>query len=141
VAITAAELGHRAAPAPVPLHPATGVTSARPPAPSPPTGRKVVVSLPFAARRITLDSDTQAIEPPSSLVLFEVPRDSGTRHHVVAAGLDGASLATDAIETWAAGDDEGYVVVAPSPEAPTRASPVRGRVTVGTVRDGFTKLR
>jgi hypothetical protein len=141
VAITVAVLGHRTTP-PVAAHAATSVPSPAPhAAPLAPTGRKVVVSLPFAAHRISLDAETQALAPPSSLVVFEVPRDSATRHHVVAVGPDGAALAADVLEAWAAGDDEGYVVVNPSPGAPAHTAPIRGRVTVGTVRDGFTKLR
>jgi serine/threonine-protein kinase len=142
VAITAAVLGHRTAAAPAPPHPVASVASDAPPPVSPsPPARKVVVSLPFAAYRITLDAATQTLDPPSNLVLFEVARGSGTRHHVVAAGPDGAALAEDVLETWSPGDDEGYVVLPPSPGVPARAAPARGRVTMGTVRDGFTKLR
>jgi serine/threonine-protein kinase len=138
-ALAAVLLGHRA-PAPVAMRPETVATPSGAAAPAS-TTRKVVVSLPFAARQVTLDGVTQAVEPPSTLVAFDVTRDAATRHHVVATGSDGVPLAADAFETSPAGDDQGYIVVTAPAEEPARAAPMRGRVTVGTVRDGFTKLR
>ncbi|MBX3185980.1 MAG: serine/threonine protein kinase [Labilithrix sp.] len=55
-----------------------------------PSFRRVVVPLPFAAKRVTFDERAQDLDPPADVAVFEVPRESGARHRVTALALDGA---------------------------------------------------
>ena len=57
---------------------------------SEPTVRRVLVTLPFTATRVTFDDQTRLLSPPSEVVVFDVPRESGVRHRVTAVAVDGA---------------------------------------------------
>ena len=57
---------------------------------SEPTSRRVLVTLPFTATHVSFDDQTRELTPPSEVVVFEVPRESGVRHRVTAVALDGA---------------------------------------------------
>lgn len=128
--------------------------------------RRVVVPLPFRAVRVTLDDLEQSQKTPAETVVFDVPAQSGSMHRVIAESDDGARAEARVREQdgFAIPEGEGFVPVAgsgslsaplptaspPSVEeqaikasvnegtATGRPSPSRG---IGTVRDGFTKLR
>lgn len=158
---------------------------------SEPVVRRVVVTLPFTATRVTFDDQTRLLAPPSEVVVFDVPRESGVRHRVTAVAVDGAraeafvreadgvarpegDYAIESIETAEEGpapsaSGSAAVVVdlsdhdphatggkrrtrkvrAPKPTAPapvaSAAPPPATQpappAPVGSVKDGFTKLR
>jgi hypothetical protein len=132
--------------------PASGPASVAPP--TAPTVRRVVVPLPIIASRVTFDDIERTLDPPSDVSAFDVPRESGARHRVVAYATDGARAEAFVVEAdgVARAEDHGYVVsgdpvvVPSSPTASTR--PARPLVTarprtapIGTVKNGFTKLK
>ena len=153
---------------------------------SEPTVRRVLVTLPFTATRVTFDDQTRLLSPPSEVVVFDVPRESGVRHRVTAVAVDGARAEAFvreadgvarpegdyAIESMEAAEEtpsphpsaSAAVVVdlgnkrrtrkirgpktnptppvvsaAPPPPVATATSPAPA--PVGSVKDGFTKLR
>jgi len=66
-----------------------GVVARRRPA-SEPLVRRVLVTLPFTATRVTFDDQSRLLSPPTEVVVFDVPRESGVRHRVTAVAVDGA---------------------------------------------------
>ena len=156
---------------------------------SEPTIRRVVVPLPFAATRVTLDEQVHELSPPADVAAFEVPRESGQRHRITAVSVDGSraeayvresegvarpegkGFTIEPLETYgeeasaaAAGAATGtFIELPPTPNGVRRvvkrppASPARSAkdagastgtaVTlpppkpIGSVKDGFTKLR
>jgi serine/threonine-protein kinase len=110
--------------------------------------RKVVFALPFACSRITIDDGAaRTMDPPTDVVALDLPAGAPYRHHVLAVAPDGTRAEGDAREdegiARAAGDgyaftpppgshDEARRVFPPNPAPPPR---------VGTVHNGFTKLR
>jgi len=153
------------------------------PAP-PPTIRRVIVPLPFVARRVTFDEQSRDLSPPVDVAAFEVPRESGVRHRVTALAVDGARAEADVRESdgVARPDGQGFVIepleahgeeasgdrpvieLPPGPNgvrrvvkrrlgAPRASAPREPAVRdagapaaeapkpVGTVKDGFTRLR
>lgn len=55
-----------------------------------PAVRRVVVPLPFLATRVTFDDESRELSPPVDVVAFEVPREAGLRHRIMAVAVDGA---------------------------------------------------
>ena len=55
-----------------------------------PTIRRVIVPLPFAAKRVTFDEQSHELSPPADVAAFDVPRESGARHRVTALAVDGS---------------------------------------------------
>lgn len=166
---------------------------------SEPAVRRVLVTLPFTATRVTFDDQTRLLTPPSEVVVFDVPRESGVRHRVTAVAVDGARAeafvreadgvarpegdyaieSLDAAEETAPTSPNGSAAVAdpgdrephatgggkrrtrktrgaPRPTASAAAAPPPGPTgptkpevpaaptapaPVGSVKDGFTKLR
>ena len=142
-----------------------------------PQFRRVVVTLPFPAMKITFDEQARELLTPSDTVAFDVPRESGTRHRITAVAVDGAraegfatemngiakpegsGFAVDALDAY---DDDNSVIELPpgassanvkrgvrrprtKPAVVVSASvaapqPVAPK-PIGTVKDGFTKLR
>lgn len=148
-----------------------------------PTIRRVIVPLPFAAKRVTFDEQSRELSPPADVAAFEVPRESGARHRVTALSVDGSKaegyvresegvaraeapgFAVESLETYA---DESpsapaptgnLIELPPTPNgvkrvakprpAPARAPKDAGAPAasasapkpIGSVKDGFTKLR
>jgi tRNA A-37 threonylcarbamoyl transferase component Bud32 len=158
---------------------------------SEPAIRRVLVTLPFTATRVTFDDQTRLLTPPSEVVVFDVPRESGVRHRVTAVAVDGARAEAFvreadgvarpegdyAIESMDAAEEAPAAQPTPSASAavvvdlsdhdphatggkrrtrkfraprPTATAPVASAATpppttapapVGSVKDGFTKLR
>jgi hypothetical protein len=123
------------------------------PVPAVPTVRRVVVPLPIPATRVTFDDIERTLDPPSDVSAFDVPRESGTRHRVVAYGTDGSRAEAFVVEAdgVARAEDHGYVVSggdvvisSPSASTPTARPPATARprtAPIGTVKNGFTKLK
>jgi serine/threonine-protein kinase len=59
-------------------------------APAEPTIRRVIVPLPFNATKVTFDEQSHDLNPPTDVAAFEVPRESGVRHRVLAFAVDGS---------------------------------------------------
>ena len=115
---------------------------------APATSRRVVVPLPFAARRVTLDETQRELDPATDVVAFDVPTENGSRHWIAVQSTDGTRA-------------EGYVreqegIASPVdglaysfPSAPVGSeghrdvAHVGGRMprSIGKVHDGFTKLK
>ena len=55
-----------------------------------PTIRRVIVPLPFAAKRVTFDEQSHELSPPADVAAFDVPRESGARHRITALAVDGS---------------------------------------------------
>jgi serine/threonine-protein kinase len=110
-----------------------------------PTAHRLLVPLPFAARHVTFDDEERDLDPPTDVVAFEVPTGAGTHHHVTFIGPDGTRAEGDVLEVDGVGrvQGDGYSFVAPpQPEPPSRpAAHSRPARPMGTVHNGFTKLR
>jgi hypothetical protein len=127
--------------------------SAKPAPPPAPTVRRVVVPLPFLATRVSFDDESRDLDPAADVTAFEVPRESGPRHRVRVTAIDGSRAAgyVRELDGVARVEPEGFTIeLPPGPAAPppaAAAAPPPARVArpatppVGTVRNGFTKLR
>jgi hypothetical protein len=140
--ITLVVVASRTKPGPLVVH-ATTATSSTPPQ-SAPTSRRVVLPLPFLASRVTFDEETRDLDPATDVVAFEVSEDADPRHHVTIVALDGTRADGFVRERDGIGrpEGDGYSFVGPpgSGGVETRSSSHPGR-PIGTVRNGFTKLR
>jgi len=150
-----------------------------------PVFRRVVVPLPFVAKRVTFDEQSRELAPPTDVAAFDVPRESGARHRITALAVDGSKaeayvresegvarpegpgFTIEPLETYA---DEAQgtptangnlIELPPTPNGVKRVvkpRPTGARVAkdagaaaasasaqapkpIGTVKDGFTKLR
>jgi hypothetical protein len=143
--ITLAALSSDRKPAPIIIR---GTPPAAPaPAPTP-TTRKFVLPLPFLSSRVTLDDTAHDLDPATDVLALEVSTESAQRHHVMAIALDG-SLAegwvTERSDGIARPDGDGYAFAAAPGSSADDAKPVgvglHAPRPLGTVRNGFTKLR
>jgi hypothetical protein len=111
----------------------------------PPSVRRVVVPLPFLAMRVELDGAEHALDPASDVSVFDVPGESGIQHHVTAFALDGtrAEGYVREAEGVARVEGDGFILALPAVSATPlpKARPLRPGAQVGTVRNGFTKLK
>ena len=110
-----------------------------------PTARKVVVPLPFLATHVELDDAVRDLDPPGDVAAFDVPAEAGMRHRVSVLAIDGTRADGFVREQdgIARPEADGYAFVAPeatTPE-PRPPPPVRPVRPLGTVHNGFTKLR
>lgn len=128
--------------------------------------RRVVVPLPFRAAKVSLDDLEQTPRTPMETAVFDVPAQSGSMHRVLVESDDGTRMEARVREQdgFAIPDGEGFVLVGAgggpiAPKASSVTTPVEGTAvkavaaegatpgrpspskSVGTVRDGFTKLR
>jgi serine/threonine-protein kinase len=55
-----------------------------------PLFRRVVVPLPFPATKVSFDEQARELITPADTVAFDVPRESGQRHRVIALAADGS---------------------------------------------------
>jgi hypothetical protein len=107
----------------------------------------VVVPLPFVAARVTFDDRDHELVPAADVAAFDVPVESGARHRVAAIAIDGTRAEGYVREEdgVARADSEGFAMSAATSRPttpPPRAFPGPVRPPpVGTVRNGFTKLR
>jgi hypothetical protein len=112
---------------------------------STPVARRVVVALPFLATHVTFDDEARDLDPAVDVAAFEVPREAGPRHRVTATAIDG-SKATGFVRDQdgvARVEPEGFDIELPplSPTTPAHPSLRPSTAPVGTVKNGFTKLR
>ncbi len=141
--LTLTVLTRRAKPSPIVIRGAPAAVSDRPQVPA---TRRVLLPLPFVASRATFDDDGRDLAPPSDVIAFDVPSGSGPRHRVTVAAPDGTRAEGYVLEEdgIARAEGDGYSFTAPphSEEAAPRPAR-RGSLArpVGTVRNGFTKLR
>ncbi len=140
------------------------------------TVRRVVVPLPFSASKVTFDEQSRDLNPPQDVASFDVPRESGMRHRVIAVSTDGsrAEAIVREIDGVARAEGEGFGVETldlydddeiielpatpgapkkvtkkpkpggkPAPPVHTAAAPAASATAkpIGTVKDGFTKLK
>jgi eukaryotic-like serine/threonine-protein kinase len=143
VAVTLAVVANRPKPGPI-------VIRGTPPSPPPaeiviaPTARKVVVPLPFLATHVELDDVARDLDPPGDVAAFDVPAEAGMRHKVSVLAIDGTRADGYVREQdgIARPEADGYAFVPPEPSTTdTRPPPVRSPRPLGTVHNGFTKLR
>jgi hypothetical protein len=109
------------------------------------TSRRVLLPLPFVASHVAFDDEARDLDPPTDVVAFDVPSANGSRHRVTVVALDGTRAEGFASEQdgVARAEGAGYAFSSPpqADEAPRRP-PTRSAVRpVGTIHDGFTKLR
>lgn len=109
------------------------------------TARRVVVPLPFVATHVTFDDAARDMNPPTDLIAFDVPVESGSRHRVTALGLDGtrAEGYVRELDGITQPDVDGYVFTSrPEASDPRREAPSpRSPRAFGKMRNGFTKLK
>jgi serine/threonine-protein kinase len=108
--------------------------------------RRVLLPLPFPSTHVTFDDESRDLDPASDVLAFDVEVDSGTRHRISAIAADGTRA-----DGYAQEDDgiarvegDGYTFAAAprsGSEVVRRAGTGRDPRSVGTVRNGFTKLR
>ena len=109
--------------------------------------RRLVLPLPFTSTRVTLDDESRDLDPASDVVAVEVPAEASMRHRVTAIAIDGTRAEGNVREQdgIARPESEGYTfVAAPHPIVDDARRVGRGSHEarpVGTVRNGFTKLR
>jgi serine/threonine protein kinase len=136
-------LANHSKPSPIVLRGAASATSN--PIPAGPTTRRVLVPLPFVATHASFDDDSRDLEPPTDVVAFDVAMGDGVRHHVAAVAADGTRAEGYALEDEgvARPEGDGYTFVTPDPPADDarHPGPRRSSRPVGTVHNGFTKLR
>lgn len=128
--------------------PVQAVPVAAPSSEPEPTTRRVVVPLPFLATHVELDDLTKDLDPASDVAVFELPRESGSLHHVAATALDGTRSEAYMRESEGVARVEGAgfaaVLPAVSPSSLPRARPPRpaapSPAPPGRVKNGFTKL-
>ncbi len=116
---------------------------------APGTMRHLVLPLPFVATQISLDDMDRELVPAADVASFDVPAESGPRHHVVLTALDGTRAEGFVREDHgiARAEPEGLVMsAAPAPMevpvTPPRPAPPRPQHGAGAkTRNGFTKLR
>jgi len=108
-----------------------------------PAMRKVVVPLPFVATRVMLDDQASEVVPASDVAAFELPGDSGLRHRLTVTALDGTRAEGYVREEDGIARPEGDGLMFVSDPVPADAHPAVGRPPrpIGTVHNGFTKLR
>jgi eukaryotic-like serine/threonine-protein kinase len=109
--------------------------------------RRVVLPLPFLSTHVAFDDDASDLTPATDVAAFDVPRDSGMRHRVIALALDGTRAEGYVLEQdgVARPDGDGFAIIGASHprSADERRGATGARSTrgLGTVHDGFTKLR
>jgi hypothetical protein len=112
---------------------------------SSPVARKVVVALPFLATHVTFDDESRDLDPAVDVTAFEVPREAGVRHRLTATAIDGSKASGFVREQdgVARVEPEGYEIELPalSPSAAPHSNGHPSTAPVGTVKNGFTKLR
>ncbi len=106
------------------------------------------MKLPFLATRVAFDDATRDLDPAGDVVSFDVPAQAGQRHLVSATGIDGtrAEAYVHELDGIARPDALGYTMTLPSAQpidvgASSNVNTRTGAVPVGTVKNGFTKLR
>jgi serine/threonine-protein kinase len=143
--ITLAVVAHRGRPAPIVVHGDEAAPKSTPVAAA--TTRRVVIPLPFLSTHVAVDDETRDLDPPADVVAIDVPTEASPHHLVVATAPDGTRAEGSAHEEdgIARPEGEGYTIVAASrPGVEDVRRPGRGAHEVrpvGTVRNGFTKLR
>jgi serine/threonine-protein kinase len=143
VLVTLALVASHGRPAAFVHSPQARATPASAPAAS---ARRIVVPLPFLSTRVTVDEDARDLDPPSDVVVVDLPPSAGPRHRVSALAVDGtrAEGGVREDEGIARPEGTGYTfTLAPHGDGDDARRVGRGvRVRpVGTVRNGFTKLR
>jgi serine/threonine-protein kinase len=121
----------------------TVATAFSPPPPAPST-RKLVLPLPFLATRVTFDDSPKDLDPATDVIALDVPGDASSLHRVTILALDGTRAEGFVREQdgIARPDGDGYAFVGPPDPSPA-ARPLGPRAVrpIGTVHNGFTKLR
>ena len=109
-----------------------------------PPPRKVVLPLPFVATHVSFDDQVRDLVPATDVAAFDVPGEAGLRHRIAITALDGSRAEGYVREQdgIARPDADGLTMVLPDP-VPGNPHPPAGRPArpVGTVHNGFTKLR
>jgi hypothetical protein len=143
VVVTLVVMGNRSKPGPIVIHGTPPVVTQTEVMVAP-TARKVVVPLPFLATHVELDDAVRDLDPPGDVAAFDVPAEAGMRHRVSVVAIDGTRADGFVREQdgIARPEGEGYAFVTPEPSATEiRVPPQRPARPLGTVHNGFTKLR
>jgi len=141
--VTLAVVANRSKPGPIVIRGTPPAASAASVAAAP-TSRKVVLPLPFLATRVEFDDVARDLDPAADVIAFDVPSESGPRHRVAVLALDGTRAEGFVREQdgIARPEADGYAFVAPEPSASAPRGPAtRSPKPLGTVHNGFTKLR
>ena len=142
VAVTLALVARRPHPGPIVIRgsPPTATVSE----PAAPAVRKVLVTLPFLSTHVQFDDTSRDLDPATDVVSFDVAPESGPRHKVTVTALDGTRAEGLVREQDGITQPEpgGYTFLPPEPATGDARLPTpRSTKPVGTVHNGFTKLR
>jgi serine/threonine-protein kinase len=141
--VTLAVVANRAKPGPIVIR-GTVPTASAAEIVLPAAARKVVVPLPFLATHVELDDAMRELDPATDVAAFDVPPESGPRHKVTAVAIDGtrAEGVVREQDGIARPESDGYAFIPPEQPPPDpRPAPARTARPIGTVHNGFTKLR
>lgn len=143
-AVTLAVVANRPRVAPIVVRGSPPVWIPAAAVPPPPPARKVVLPLPFVASHVSFDDQARDLMPATDVAAFDVPGEAGLRHRVSITALDGSRAEGYVREQdgIARPDEEGFTMVMPDPlPGDTRPAAARPARPIGTVHNGFTKLR
>jgi serine/threonine-protein kinase len=143
-AVTLAVVANRPRVAPIVVRGSPPVWIPAAAVPPPPPARKVVLPLPFVASHVSFDDQARDLMPATDVAAFDVPGEAGLRHRVSITALDGSRAEGYVREQdgIARPDEEGFTTVMPDPlPGDTRPAAARPARPIGTVHNGFTKLR
>ena len=100
--------------------------------------------LPFLSTHVSFDEQARDLTPATDVTAFDVPSEVGPRHKITVFALDGARAQGYVLEQdgVARPDSEGLTVIFPdSVPLDSRTGTARPARPIGTVHNGFTKLR
>ena len=143
-AVTLAVVANRPRVAPIVVRGSPPVVVASAAVPPAPPARKVVLPLPFVASHVSFDDQARELMPATDVAAFDVPGEAGLRHRVSITALDGSRAEGYVREQdgIARPDEGGFTMVMPDPvPGDTRPAAARPARPIGTVHNGFTKLR
>jgi hypothetical protein len=142
VAVTLAIVASRSKPAPIVVR-GVAASGSAPLVLVPPASRSVVFPLPFLATRVVFDSDARELDPAADVVTFDVPAGADARHSVTVFALDGTRAEGYVREEDGIARVDGAALLFTLPNTPSdQVVPApRPSRPVGTVHNGFTKLR
>ena len=142
--LTLAVVARRTHPAPVVVRGSPATLQSAEPAPAP-SARRVLVALPFQATQVQFDDTTRDLDPATDVVAIDVRAGAGPRHRISAIAVDGTRAEGLVREQDGLTQPEspGFTFFLPDapPGSEPRAGGARPARPVGTVHNGFTKLR
>jgi serine/threonine-protein kinase len=143
VVLTLALVQRRPKPGPIVVRGVAPAATAATTTAATPSARKVVLPLPFFATHVELDDVARDLDPATDVTAFDLPAESGPRHRVVLVAVDGTKAEAFVREEdgIARPESDGYTFILTQQGPEPRVARPRSARPIGTVHNGFTKLR